>query len=744
MQDRRDDGTSPFAEELERLLRKRGLSWRRLSDLIGYTPSWLSKIKHGAPPSAELARKCDQVLEAEGQLIALAAATGGPVRLAQLPAAAATFVGRDAELYELSQILASHGAPGVPQTIAIDGPPGAGKTALALRVAHAVVDHYSDGQLYVDLRGYSPDGRPRLVDEVLEEFLTALGVQIDVIPAGLDARAKLYRSVLADRRVLVVLDNAAASHDLSPLVPASSGCGVVVTSRKRITGIELRGDSRVTLGPMAEEESTTLLRKVIGAERAAAEPEAVRALADRCGHLPLALRIAAERVATHPHHSVSLLVEELATENERLDGLSTDDSIAVKTVFSWSYRDLSPDAARMFRLIGLHTGSHLRTGAAAALADQPMGQARRILDRLTAVHLLEGLGNDRYRMHDLLRVYAGEQAIEEEPEVERALALRRVVDWYLHNVYAANHALAPQRHDPVLDKSEFAIDIADFDYDSALEWCEIEMSNIVMATRIAQEAGEHVACWKLPAGSFNYLHLRKRWSLWVASHEVGVEGAHSAKDPYGEAWVLNNLAIAYRELRRVEEAKQTFEKALAIRMEIGDKVGQGWTLTGVGFVGFDQTQFDVAAQHFAHALEIFREVGDRWGESIALANLGDAYRALREYDRAVPALEEALALVLDLEDRYGEGYTLVKLGNTYSELKRPAEALGFFQRALELNREVGDRWGEGDTSHKKGLLHKDIGQDEEAADCFRLAVGIFDELGDPRAADLKELLREGN
>lgn len=743
MQERRDDGTSPFAEELERLLRKRGLSWRRLSDLIGYTPSWLSKIKHGAPPSAELARKCDQVLEAEGQLIALAAATGGPVRLAQLPAAAATFVGRDTQLATLTEILSSAGTPGVPQTIAIDGPPGAGKTALALRVAHAVVDHYSDGQLYVDLRGYSPDGRPRIVDEVLEEFLTALGVQIDVIPAGLDARAKLYRSVLADRRVLVVLDNAADSQQLAPLVPASSGCGVLVTSRKRITGIELSGDSRVTLGPMAEEESITLLRKVIGAERAAAEPEAIRALADRCGHLPLALRIAAERVATHPHHSVSLLVEELATENERLDGLSTDDSVAVKTVFSWSYRDLSADAARMFRLIGLHTGSHIRTGAAAALADQPMAQARRILDRLTAVHLLEGLGSDRYRMHDLLRVYAGEQAGAEEPEAERTLALRRVVDWYLHNVYAANHALAPQRHDPVLEKSEFDIDIADFDYDSALEWCEIEMSNIVTATRIAVELGEHVACWKLPAGSFNYLHLRKRWSLWVASHEVGVEGARSAKDPYGESWVLNNLAIAYRELRRVEEAKQAFEKALAIRMEIGDKVGQGWTLTGVGFVGFDQQQFGVAAQHFAHALEIFREVGDRWGESIALANLGDAHRALREFDKAVPVLEEALALVLELEDRYGEGYTLVKLGNTYSELKRPAEALDFFERSLQLNREVGDRWGEGDTLHKKGLLLNDIGERDQASECLRAAVAIFDELGDPRAAELKELLATG-
>ncbi|HEV7646673.1 MAG TPA: tetratricopeptide repeat protein [Actinophytocola sp.] len=740
MQDRRDDGTSPFADELERLLRKRGLSWRRLSDLIGYTPSWLSKIKHGAPPSAELARKCDQVLEADGQLIALAAAAGGPVRLAQLPAAAATFVGREAELVALSGILSYEGEPGTPPVVAIDGPPGAGKTALALRVAHSVADQYSDGQLYVDLRGYSPDGQPRSVDEVLEEFLTALGVQMDVIPAGLEARAKLYRSVLADRRVLVVLDNAADSQQLEPLLPASSGCGVVVTSRKRLGGLTVQGDRRVTLGPMAEEESTTLLCKVIGKERSRAEPEAIRALANRCGHLPLALRIAAERVATHPHHSVSLLVEELASEELRLEALSTDDSVAVKTVFSWSYRDLSADAARMFRLLGLHSGSHVRTGAAAALAGQPLARARRLLDRLTGVHLVEGLGNERYRMHDLLRVYAAEQAAGEESDEERMLALRRLIDWYLHNTYAANHVLAPQRHDPVLEKSQFAIDVGEFDYDSALQWCELEMSNIAGATRTAVEIGENVAGWQLPAGSFNYLNLRKRWTAWVASHEVGVIAARRAGDRYGEAWVLNNLAIAYRELRRTDDAKECFMEARALRTELGDRVGQAWSLTGIGFIGFDQSRFDTAALHFGEALDIFREVGDRHGEGIALANVGDAYRCLSDYDRAVDALEQALALFRDIRDSYGECYTLVKLGETYSELARQADALDCFQRALETRRELGDRWGVGETLHKRGLVLFDSGQPDLARESLREAFSIFDELGDPRAADVREIL----
>ncbi|WP_162292879.1 ATP-binding protein [Actinophytocola xinjiangensis] len=742
MQDRRDDGTSPFADELERLLRKRGLSWRRLSDLIGYTPSWLSKIKHGAPPSAELARKCDQVLEAEGQLIALAASSGGPVRLAQLPAAAATFVGREAEMAELSRILSGEGEPGIPQTVAIDGPPGAGKTALALRVAHAVVARYTDGQLYVDLRGYSPDGQPRIVEEVLEEFLTALGVQIDVIPASLESRAKLYRSVLADRRVMVVLDNAADSSQLHHLMPGASGCAVVVTSRKRLGGLTIQTDRRVTLGPMADDEAITLLRKVIGEERVAAEPDAVRALANRCGNLPLALRIAAERVATHPHHSVSLLVEELATEDERLEALSTDDSVAVKTVFSWSYRDLSAEAARMFRLIGLHVGSHLSTGAAAALADQRLTKARRLLDRLTGVHLLEGLGSDRYRMHDLLRVYAAEQATLEEPQQERTLALRRMVDWYLHNSYAANHALAPQRHDPELEKSEFSVEVTDFDYDSALEWCELEMSNIAMATRTAVEVGENVAAWKLPAGSFNYLNLRKRWTPWVASHEVGVVGARRAGDRYGEAWVLNNLAIAYRDLRRIDEAKECFQQARVLRISLGDRVGQAWSLTGIGYLGLDEQRYGDAALNFGEALDIFREVGDRHGEGISLANVGDAYRALHDHDRAVEALGSALTLFREIADRYGEGYTLVKLGDTYSELNRAPDALECFEHALEARQELGDRWGEGETLHKRGLVLHDSGQHDLAVESFRAAHAIFEELGDPRAADLRGLLAD--
>jgi hypothetical protein len=399
---RSEGAAALFGPELRRLRQQSGLSLRDLSKIIGFTPGYLSKVENGRPPSPELARACDETLSAGGALAALANAEAS-VRPAQLPAGIRRFVGRCDQL----QSMDSAGA----RTVIIDGPPGTGKTMLALRWAHHAVDRFPDGQLYVDLRGYSAHERPMEPGVALEEFLGALGVPANGIPAGLERSSALFRSLVADRKLLVVLDNAASAEQVRPLLPAAPGCVVVITSRERLSSVV---GQRVTLGAMTLIDSVALVRRVIGDERADAEPDAVTDLAVRCGFLPLALRIAAERVVAQPHYLVRDLVEELDADG-RLDVLSTFDSIAVRTVFHWSYRRLDADCARMFRLLGLHRGPHIDAGAAAASAGLPVPAARVLLDRLAAVHLVQSLGRDRYELHDLLREYAAELVSDDVP-----------------------------------------------------------------------------------------------------------------------------------------------------------------------------------------------------------------------------------------------------------------------------------------------------------------------------------------
>jgi tetratricopeptide (TPR) repeat protein len=548
--------------------------------------------------------------------------------------------------------------------------------------------------------------------------------------------------------MLVVLDNVVDARQVTPLLPASSLCSVIITSRNALSGLAIRQGQRVTLRPLSEASSITLLQNVIGHERTTAESDAVRTLARRCGHLPLALLIAAERVATHPHHSVTELVEELALETQRLDVLAPDDSIAVRTTFSWSYSDLSADSALMFRMLGLHSGPHITVGAAAALIQQPVSRTRRLLDRLTRVHLVDGLGSDRYRMHDLVQVYATERVTAEHRERDRKDAVRRMLDWYLHNAYAANKAISPQRQDPQLDDPDPAIDITRFDFAQAVSWCEGEMSNIVLATQLAVEIGANKLAWQLPVGCFNYLnlrrfnylHQRKGLSPWVVSHEAGVRGARNGNDKFGEAWALTNLAIAYRELGRLKESHDGFQLALAIREEIGDQVGRAWTLVGIGMLESARNNRLEAVRTLDRAVTAFNAVENSGGESITLAIMGDCYRQLGKFDLALTCLQNSLTLAYNLSDRNTTVSALRALGNTYSDLRSATDALQCYERALVLQRNIGDRWGEAATLHQCFLMLREIGATSRAQESLRMALSIFEEIGDPRSTDLRAQL----
>jgi hypothetical protein len=484
----------------------------------------------------------------------------------QLPAAIPNLVGRATELVTLTQILDEPAERGAAVVIsAIAGTAGVGKTALAVHWAHQVRDRFPDGQLYVNLRGYDP-GPPMTPGQALDGFLRALDVPVRKIPASVAEQAALYRSLLHGRRMLVILDNANTSDQVRPLLPGSPDCLAVVTSRSRLSGLVVRdGAHRVSLDPLPGADAIMLLRQIIGAVRVDAALHVAADLARQCAYLPLALRIAAERVASHPCSTLADLSEELANERDPLDMLFTgeDDTTAVRAVLSWSYQALPPETARMFRLLGLHAGPDISLPAAAALAGTTTAQARQLLDRLTGEHLLEETGRDRYRFHDLLRLYAAERAMTEETDHDRDNAVRRLLAWYLYTADAAGRILTSQWRCVPLDSpgADF-LPLTFTTHHQALEWCEAERANLVAATRHAAECGQHVIAWKLPAVLWGFFAMRAYWADWITTHEIGLAATHYLHDRHGAAWIANNLGDGYRGLKRFDDAINHLQQAL--------------------------------------------------------------------------------------------------------------------------------------------------------------------------------------
>lgn len=403
-----------FGNELRRQRKARRWSLRTLGVRTRYDYSYLGRIEKGERrASAEVAEACDRELESGGTLIAAWRKEHRVSRPAQLPAPPARFVGRDDELAELCHTLL-HRPLGAPTIVAIDGPPSTGKTALALRCASELEAHFFDGQLYADLGGFAaPQSGSADPSAVLRWFCTALGA--DTIPASIAERAAQYRSLLADRRVLIMLDNVAGSRQIEHLLPGAGNCAVIVTSRSVLSGLAVFADAhRVSIGPLAERDSVTLISQLIGADRADREPEAVRALTQLCGHLPLALRLAAGRIVTHAETSIDALVSEISRSDRRLDYLEPGDSPGIRSTISWSYAKLPADIARTFRLLGIHGGSTISASAIAALTGVDPVVARRHLHELGRMHLVELGSNDTARIQDLLRAYAYEKCLAED------------------------------------------------------------------------------------------------------------------------------------------------------------------------------------------------------------------------------------------------------------------------------------------------------------------------------------------
>ncbi|OIJ64431.1 ATP-binding protein, partial [Streptomyces mangrovisoli] len=664
-------------------------------------------------------------------------------RLAQLPADLPFFTGRSVELERARELVPLDGS--VPATVlisAIGGMAGVGKTTLAVHLAHQVAAHFPDGQLCVNLHGFDPSGSVTPPAEAVRVLLDALGVPPQRIPAGLEAQTALYRSVLAERRVLILLDNARDSEQVRPLLPGSPGCLVIVTSRNQLTGLVAgEGAHPLTLNQLTLTEAHAFLARRLGAGRLAREPEAVDEIIARCAQLPLALAVVAARAATHPDFPLSAIAEELRDSDGSLDAFAGDDSIDVRTVFSSSYEALSAPAARLFRLLSLHSGPDISTPAAAALAGLAPREARGPLVELTHAHLLTEHFPGRYTLHDLLRVYAAERVHAEEAARERDAAVERLVSWYLHTADAAYPLITPTRSRVPLEPAPASCRPLSFTtHDQALDWCETERSNLVGAVHQAAAAGLTGMAWRLPAVLWGFFYLRSHLSDWYNTTRAGLAAARAAHDRPGEAQALADLASALRSAGRYEEAIDHYHRTVTICRELGDAEGRLRAVGNLGDAYLHSGQYAKAVEYSRRGLALDRKVGSVWGEGIALSNLGDAYQRLGRYDDAVRCLEQALTVLRAGGNRWVEGVTLDVLGTVHHRLGAHDRAVDHYEQALTAHRDIANRWGEGHTLGHLGDVQLAAGEPEAADDSWRQALAIFTEFDHPDAAKIEEKL----
>lgn len=641
----------------------------------------------------------------------------------QLPVPAAHFAGRDAELARLT---AAAGGSAVVIT-AIDGTAGIGKTALAVRWAHMIAERFPDGQLYADLRGFDPSADPADPADVLAGFLGAFGVPGGGVPVDLPERAGLYRSTVADRRVLVVLDNARDVEQVRPLLPAGSGCLAVITSRNRFTGLVVReGAVPVTLDVLADRDAVGLLTARLGEERVAAEPDAVADLVAFCGGLPLALAVAASRAAGDPGLALRALVDELRTAG----GLMS----SVEAVFATSCAQLDDDTARLFRLLGLMSGPDISLDAATALDGRRRADVRRSLQLLTRMHLITERTPGRYSSHDLLRAYSCSLR-EEDPAADRDVAVRRLLDFCLHSVNSADQLL---RNDPpaitLCPLSDGVRPVRFEDSAVAAAWCETEHHNLLAAVRLATEHGLHQHAWQLATVMFGYLYLRQRPAERIELYRVALAAARAAGDAYAEGITLHSLALALSSLGDHTRAADYFAEALRVREEIGHLYGIAVTLDQWAINHALSGDLESAKAMHVRAVARHREQGVPAGLAIALNNYSMTLVSLKEFDAALAANDEACAAVAETGMTDMLASTLDTRGLLHLEHGNLDEAIATFHRVLALPGDLLPDAIKVYTLENLADAHTRGGNAEAAVTALQNALLIRDEMGNEAAA----------
>jgi len=664
-----------------------------------------------------------------------------PVVPRQLPADVSSFVDRKPEIRALDRLISdrpkrsSAAARSFPvAVVVITGSAGVGKTALALHWAHRIRDRFPDGEIYANLRGYDT-GPPITADVVLDRILRDLGVSAPHIPAELDVRAAMFRSLVAERRVLIVLDNVADVSQVRPIIPGAPGPFLVITSRSQLPGLAIRdGAQSVRLDIFQESDAVALLRKVTRTGRRRDTAAELTELARLCARLPLALRIAAERAVSRPTMQLAELITDLRDASQLWDALSLGEephTEAVRTVFAWSYRDLSEEAACLFRVLGIHRGPDISLPTAAAAAAVPVRTARRALDILLGAFLVDSIRPGRYQLHDLLRAYALDQARTVDSDDARLQVLDRILRWYIATASQASRLLsAGDRFDVEVPPVDGPDPITLEDPAAALAWFDTERPNLVANAQAALDAGLHRRAWQL-AMVLSPIHVQHfTFDDWSVLSEIAVSAAEQMNDQEALASALSYRGKYLFRRRLLDEAFAAHSRALAIREQIGDERGICESFNSLGLVNLHLRRFTEASRFFERAANSARNIGDQRWDGLGRMNLAETHLESGNPEVALRIITPLTEFFSNLHNPAYEGNAYWLLSWAHRLLGNYSDALTAITSALEIAEQASNRMWEAFWLIEAARVHLASGDAAEAMQCCRMASSLERQIGD--------------
>jgi tetratricopeptide (TPR) repeat protein len=675
------------------------------------------------------AQDSERIYQAAGnQYIYDRPSPAAPMVTNTLPRGTATFTGRGDEIRTLvGSVTKSLGAGEVIPIHAIDGMPGVGKTALAIHVGHQLKDRFPDGQLFLDLHAHSANQTPVDPADALYALLSVDGVPPAQIPQSLDARAALWRARMAGKKLLVIMDNAAEHGQVEPLLPGSAGSLVLITSRRRLTGLRVRHAAlALPLDTLPPEQAATLFVRLAGRDPTGDEPGAVEELVRLCGFLPLAISLLAAKLRPEPLWTVTNLVNDLAETQDRLAQMHAED-IAVAAAFDLSLGKLSGARRRFFRDLGLHPGADFDAYAAAALCRTTLADARRHLDALYDDHLLNQPDHGRYRMHDLIRDHTRNLAARQ-PAAQRERAVRRVLDYYEYVASLADRHFAVRPRPPSAGAPPAVPDVSSAA--NAMRWMRAELANMLACTAYAGAHGEYARLVGLTAALAAYLGLTGPWHHVIALHRAAALAAERQGDRAGRANALQHLGALLRRTGDYPGAGQALDAALAAYRELDARLGEADVLNELAALGCLTGELAGAEEKLQAALDIYRDLDDRVGAGPALNNLSTVRWLTEDYGGATEALGEALDIYRSLGDRLGEAHALLGLGVVRQMTDDYRGAIRTLQEALAMYREVGYRLGQANARLYLGTVRRQTEDYQAASEALRDALATYRELGD--------------